>query len=562
MLGVLGGWLLHDALAAKGQLQTVRDDVHRLRTQIDSGDLAGAKLTAADIAQHARAAHDDTTGPLWAIGANVPYLGRPLDDERTIAAAVDGVARAALPSLVEASTVLDPKTLRRPDGSINVAPLVQESGTLSTAAAQLRTALAQITHLPASSWLSAADRARSDLIGELAPLSATITDADVAAATVPTLLGEYGPKNYMITFENEAELRGGGGLPGAFAIMHADRGKLTFTTFEPDTELVDVPSGLDLGPVFAQTFQSPDSTNDYRDSNVSPHFPYAAQIWLAEWQMKTGQHLDGAMALDPTALSYLLGVTGAATLPDGSQVTGDNVVARTERDPYSIFTQAQTAQRKAFLLDVARSVSTRLVSANGDFVALVRAAGRAASEHRLLVWTTDPAIESRLAPTSISGVVPGTAAPFAAVAINNAGANKLDYYLHATASWVGHGCGSGRTATVTVTLRNDAPTGLSANALGFTGQPGYPQNPGDNRLLVTLYGTAGGSFSSVQVNGVDTGATPGTDQGHPTYTVEFLIGRATTTTVTYTLVDPGSQVPHLWLQPMVNPMTGSASERC
>ena len=39
------------------------------------------------------------------------------------------------------------------------------------------------------------------------------------------------------------------------------------------------------------------------------------------WQHKTGEHLDGALALDPTALSYLLHATGPATLPDGSRVT-------------------------------------------------------------------------------------------------------------------------------------------------------------------------------------------------------------------------------------------------
>ena len=69
-----------------------------------------------------------------------------------------------------------------------------------------------------------------------------------------------------------------------------------------------------------------DPTTDYRDSNVSPNFPYAAQVWVAQWQAQSGQQLDGAITLDPTALSYLLRVTGPATLPDGTKVTPRNVV--------------------------------------------------------------------------------------------------------------------------------------------------------------------------------------------------------------------------------------------
>lgn len=558
----LAGWLYHQASAARDELSVVRDKVHQLRTEITAGDLTAARATAAEIAQHAHRARDDTSGPLWAVAANLPFAGQPLDDERTIAHAVDGIATKALPSLIDASKILDPKTLRRADGSIDLAPLMNVSAGLTGAANEMRNALAEISRLPSSSWLAAADRARSDAISQLTPLTSTIAAADVAAATTPSLLGEFGPKSYIVTFENESELRGGGGLPGAFAILKANKGKLSFTNFEPDSTLVHVPSGLNLGPVFARTFSTPDATKDYRAAHVSPNFPYAAQIWIAEWRVKTGQQLDGAMALDPTALSYLLNITGPATMPDGSLISGSDVVQRTERDVYALFTEGQTAQRKQYLLDVARSVSTKLISPSGDLTALVRAAGRAASERRLMIWSKDPKIEARLAQTSISSAVPRSSEPFAAVAINNEGANKLDYYLHASLSWVGHGCGPQRTATVTITLKNDAPTDVPKNALGFTGRPGLPQSPGDNLLQVVFYGTTGGGFSSVKIDGLATAAIPGEDLTHPTYTVQFLIPRGATKTITLNLNEPGRQAPKLWLQPMVNPMTGTVTDGC
>src|SRR6266567_681103 len=129
--------------------------------------------------------------------------------------------------------------------------------------------------------------------------------------------GAGSPQRSVVGLQNEAEARSTGGLPRAFAII--------------------VTTTLDFGADYDAHYGKHDSTVDYLDSNVSPHFPYAAQVWASMWQRKTGQKIDGAIAIDPTALSYLLAVTGPATLPDGSQITADNVVALTQQDAYARF---------------------------------------------------------------------------------------------------------------------------------------------------------------------------------------------------------------------------------
>src|SRR5512142_18183 len=106
-----------------------------------------------------------------------------------------------------------------------------------------------------------------------------------------------------------------------------DQGKLSFMRFASDNALIGVASGLNLGFQYDQLYSSmPDSTQDYADSNVSPHFPNASRIWVSMWQQKTGERLDGAIALDPTTLSYLLAVAGPTTTPDGTVVNAGNVV--------------------------------------------------------------------------------------------------------------------------------------------------------------------------------------------------------------------------------------------
>jgi hypothetical protein len=81
------------------------------------------------------------------------------------------------------------------------------------------------------------------------------------------------------------------------------------------------------------------------------------------WQKYSKQRVDGVMAVDPTALGYLLAVTGPATLPDKSQISGANAVALTQATAYAKFpgtSKAAIAQRRAYLLDIASAASTKI----------------------------------------------------------------------------------------------------------------------------------------------------------------------------------------------------------
>src|SRR5674476_139602 len=97
------------------------------------------------------------------------------------------------------------------------------------------------------------------------------------------------------------------------------------------------------------------------------------------------------------------------------------------------------------------------MGARGEPTALLRAAGKAAGERRILVWSADPAIQADLAQTSVAGIIPTTTAPYVGLSIVNDGGNKPDYYLDRSVTWQAAGCGPTRPTTVTITLTNNAP---------------------------------------------------------------------------------------------------------
>jgi hypothetical protein len=547
-------WLLYSGLRARTELEAVRTSVDAMRAHISAGDLDAARADADAIRTHASAAHDLTTGPLWASAAAVPLVGDPFATTRAVTSSVHSIAVDALPALINASHSLSPATLRGPDGRFDVSAISAVAAPLHNADAAMNAALSTIDQSSGSTWLGAVNSARDSLLSRLTQLTQSVHSASVAASVLPPLLGAHGPRSYMVTFQNEAELRGTGGLPGAFAILRADNGKLSFKRFESDSELCCVQSGLNLGHEF-DVLWSGGPSQLYANSNESPHFPYAAQIWTAMWQRKTGQRLDGAITLDPTTLGYLLAVTGPATLPDGQRVSADNVVSLTQQQVYSRFGVKNVA-RKQYLLAIARAVANQLLTTSADPTALVQAAGRAVSEYRLLVWARDPSIENQLAPLPISGAVPPQAAPYAGIAIVNTLASKMDYYLHASLRWQSSGCGQFRDVTATMTFHNSAPKGLPPYVTGHIGQPGFPTTLGTDRFTVYYYGSTDAALLRATQSGATVNPYTGYERGHPVYQLGVTLTRGATQTIVLHLSEPaGAGAPVLRMQPMVNPVS-------
>ncbi len=548
-------WVAITGLLARSQLRDVRGGIAQAQQAVARGDLASARAITARVARHAHRAHLLTTGPAWATIAQLPAGGSALRSIRGIASAADGLTHGPLPALLDERARLAPGRLRRADGSLDLAAIERAAPALVQADAVATHQLDAVRDLPAHTWLGAVDQARTDVLGELRSVHATVRSADLAARIMPPLLGARGTRRYFVAFQNEAESRGTGGLPGTFGILSATDGRLHFDTFASDSTLDGVRAGVNLGPDFAQLYQAGDPTGLFVNSNLGPNFPYAARIWTAMWQRHAGQRLDGAFALDPTALSYLLGVTGPATLPGGQTVDAGNVVALTESTAYRDF-GTHTAARKAFLRAVAKAVSTRVVDgAHGNAGSLLDAAGRAVGERRLLAWSSDPELERLIARTATSGQIPRSSSPYAGLSIVNDGGDKLDYYLGRSLRWQASGCGTSRAVTATIALTNGAPSGLPASATQRTDDPPYRTSPGDNRLEVSWFATQDARLDTTTIDGTPAAARLGFELGHPVYTVDVEIPRGATRTLVLHLVERGGAgVPTVLRQPGVQPL--------
>ena len=560
-------WLAVSGILAYRQLQAARTDEQALRADISTGHLAAATVDARALRRHADAARDWAGGPVWAVAAATPGAG-PVHSAHDIVRTVAALADTAVPSLIDARTDTIAGALRRPNGSIDTVRLTRAGVELDAASTSVAAARQRIDALPTHTWLGAVDRARAELSQDLGVLAPQVDSAARTVRIAGPLLGARGTQRFFVAFQNEAESRGTGGLPGQFAILQIDHGVPRFTRFGNDGTLdgvhADVPTAADYASLYA-----PDRpTALYVNANVSPDFPSAARIWVSMWARYSGQRLDGAIAVDPTALGYLLGVTGPATVPSApasaaTSVSATNIVQLTESDAYRRF-GTDRAARRTYLTRIAQAVAARVLSYHGSSTPLLSAASRAAGERRLLVWSADPAIEAEIEPTEVSGAVEQTAQPYVGLSIVNDGGDKLDYYLDRTLSWQRSGCGPQRSVVVTIRLTNSAPAGLPAAVTQRSDVHSYPVKAGDSRLDVSYLATQGARIDTVTIDGALTTTTNGYENGHPVAVVDVELPRATTRIITLHISEPAAPgVAVVLSPPSIRPLTTSIrSQSC
>ena len=448
-----------------------------------------------------------------------------------------------------------PAKLRRDDGSLVLSRLTAASPFLDRADRALTDTRAVVADLPRSGVVAPVASARRELEAQLEELAGVLDAASRAARVGPAMLGEDAPRRYLVMFQNPAEARGTGGLAGAYAVIRADKGKLTREATGSDRDLHDAPTPVvDLGPEFNARWRAADVDRGWRGANSTPHYPWAAQIWQKLWEWQTGQQIDGVIAVDPFALGYLLKVTGPVRLSDGEVLGGDNVASWTLSTAYFKYPE-NNERRKDLLTELAEKAFDRFSGGDGGSGALLRALGRSAGEGRLLLWAARPAEQSVVLGTPIAGTVLDQDGPVAALILNNGAGNKLDYYVDRTLTHDVLRCGGGeRTVRAEVTLQNNAPRGGLPDYVDVR-TDGRPAAPGQSRTFVNYYATTGARITGATLDGQPVRIVKGVERGHPVFSADVEIRAGQSRTLALEYIEPRTEatvtVPE---QPLARPM--------
>jgi hypothetical protein len=573
------GWLGLEGLTAKSNLEKARENAEQAKDALLGGKSADATRFAENAQFHARQARAATHSPPWNVAAAVPVLGSPMKTTQQISDVVLGLADdVLLPAAVKGAGLSTDKLI---DGTrVNLQLLRAEAprlGDLSAAAAKLDVD-AQAISKPA--YLSLIGDARAQLQDQTSQLAKLLSNTALAAELAPSMLGADGPRTYLMAFQNNAEARGTGGILGGFGILRFDNGRAKVDTLAPNNKLDEASASVDLGAEFDRVYGWTNPYGDFRNSNLSPHFPYAAQIWKSMWEEQSGVAVDGVITVDPVALSYVLGATGPATLSDGEVINQENVVELTQSTAYSRFPPvprawptvpvaewdrydraAASTLRKAYLQQIASAVVGKITGPLPAPRKLLDALGRAAGEGRISVWSASPAEQRLLEQTPLAHSVPDDDAPYAQVIVNNLAGNKMDYYLKREIEYVADGCGGDmRNSTITVKLTNTATDSALpdyvAKPQGLAPEIPLEVPSGTMVTSVRVLATKGAKLMSATSNGEPTPAITHIERGRPSFEIQVAIPPGTGGELTFRLSEPTSPgMARVPIQPLVDNVT-------
>lgn len=493
-------WTIWLSVKTADDLRRAEASADELRSALESGDLAAREAALADFQEASASAQGRTDGAWWGLMTLAPAVGDDAAGVRALSESLALVADDVISPLADVLDTVEGDVLV--DGQVDLERLVALQQPVASARASLTTASDLVADEDSSGYMSALRSRYDDYTDIVTDLKRSLGTAETAVDLLPDMLGREGPRDYLLIFQNNAEIRATGGLPGSWAELHVEDGKLSLGTQGAATDfpvypkpVVSLTSGESaaFGTQMGRYFQDP---------NFTPDFPRAAEVFNGFWAGKyPDEPLDGVVAVDVVGLSYLLRGLGPVHLADGSILTSDNAVQLLLSDVYK---NVDNEKRDAIFASAARSIFEAVTAGPANPTAFVEALGTATGEGRLLVAPFDPSEAAMLADTRIGGALTDDdgAVPHVDLALNDLTAAKMSYYLRYGVDIEAAGCADGvqtlrATATVSQTITRGEARALPDYVVGA----GFGFKPGEQAVRMHIIGPYDGTINDIRFDG-------------------------------------------------------------
>ncbi len=521
-------WIAIRGALAKQELEAAVPLARTAQQQVLTGDADAATATARRLAAHAAAAADLTSDPAWKAAELLPWVGANLETLRAIAASVDRVAEGAVTPLARAAAELDLAAFAPSNGRVDLGPVIALQEPVRDAAAAVQQARATMVEerIAAAEVVAPLADARAELTAMLDDAVTTVDGLDRVVRLVPVMLGADEPREILLLFQNNAELRSTGGIPGALALLRAEDGAFTLAAQADTGDFPKFEQPVVTLPIETRALYGDNTASYIQDVNFTPQFPLAASIAREMWKQKFGDEVDSVIALDPVVLSHILVATGPVALPTGETLTSANAVQLLLRDVYVRY--GDPAVQDDFFAAATAAVFEAISGDNVDPRALVGALIESGYSRRILVWNADPAEQAVVAGTDIAGELPRSTAEVDAFGVyfNDITGAKMDPYLDVEVAAGSVGCRNDgrRTTVIQVSMANTAPADAAVSLPPYVTANGvYGTPPGVIATAVRVYAGPGNFNLGVERDGAPVPHHPTSDSGYTLSGIEVRL---------------------------------------
>lgn len=502
--GTTGFFLYKDAKNLMAQSSTLISEVKSMKDYLKNGEGEQLNATAGTVAEQIASMRNTVNGPAWTIASFIPVYG---DDIKLVRGMMEQADILAQDAMLPACAQLEDFKLGNllTDGAVNIEMLKGLITTIQDVEPVVVSSIDAIDALP-EPHIGKIKSLMDKVTGPMDTAKSTLQRVNGILPILPQMLGADGPRNYLITAENNAEIRACGGFVGALGILNVDNGVISLDEFEGTLRSSNGPKPqIQISDEEMLLFQPYEPTMNFisGDAYFTPSFPDGAQKVSALWALEHGnQHIDGVVALDPVFLQYLLQLGGDVVAADGSVVNGSNATEVLLSDIYWKYPLGGDIQDAVFA-SVASGAFDRLLGGLGDigFTNLFKIIKRGGDEGRLLMWMANEAEEDAVVQMGFGGALNADPTrPQTGVFVNNYSYSKLDWYLNLDAA-KGEGVKNADGTVsypMTVTLTNEMSADDAAALPAYViAHNGTADAPSQEMLRTLLYAPAGGTITDV-----------------------------------------------------------------
>lgn len=268
-------------------------------------------------------------------------------------------------------------------------------------------------------------------------------------------------KTFLLLFQNNLELRPGGGFIGTFGVLKIRNGKMvSVETHDLSNFDALIPKGIE--PPYPMKSALGIESWKMRDSNYSPDFEINAKKAEEFYRLGNGkEEFDGVIGMTTNVLESILKVTGPVTLPDyPGTYDFENGVISLEYQVEKAFEEQGISRkdRKSVMRELAEEIEKKVSSLSiGRKIELSKLLLDDLNKKEIQLFFKDSEIQNVVFDSNWAGKVNGRwAGDYLMMVDANLGSFKSDYYMRRSADYTVDFSGDIARAKLSITYKHTA----------------------------------------------------------------------------------------------------------
>lgn len=254
-----------------------------------------------------------------------------------------------------------------------------------------------------------------------------IANAEQSLSIITKILGQENPRQYLVLFQNNAEIRATGGFIGSYALLKFNQGRME-KIFVDDIYNADGQLAINIIP--PKPIQRIASGWSTHDANWFFDFPTSAKKIAWFYEKTGGPTVDGVIAITPRVIEDILEILGPVELPQYNITLNNLNFRNTLQFEIEENYDKEVNQPKTILKELAPLLLERLLTAKAqDWAKLLIAFNQALTEKDILLFSSDPEEEQFFVEHGWAGEILDIGKDYLAVVHSNLNGFKTDLVI-------------------------------------------------------------------------------------------------------------------------------------